>query len=92
MRVTVAVAGVLLLASAGFAPAAEERVKASPEMEKKALEILELRCTHCHGRDKFQASNFSADEWNAVLQRMMEKGAKLSGDELDVLRHGRPWK
>jgi cytochrome c2 len=59
------------------------------EASRRALEILNQKCTSCHTNERFSAKAFTPDEWNAVLQRMVGKGAQLSGDELDVLRHMR---
>ena len=59
------------------------------DMSAKALEILNRRCTVCHTSERFSARAFTSDEWNAVLQRMVAKGAQVSGGELDVLRHWR---
>lgn len=62
---------------------------AEEEASRRALEILNQKCTACHTNERFSARAFTPEEWNAVLERMVGKGAKLSGDELDVLRHWR---
>lgn len=59
------------------------------DLSKRALEVLNQKCTACHGAERFEAKAFTPEEWGAVLERMVAKGAKLSGDELDVLRHWR---
>ncbi len=61
----------------------------SEDLSQRAVEILNRKCTVCHGAERFDARSFSAAEWNAVIDRMVGKGAKLSGEELDVLRHWR---
>ena len=61
----------------------------SEDLSKKALSILNEKCTVCHGAERFEARHFSAEEWGRVIDSMMAKGAKLSGEEADVLRHWR---
>ncbi|GAB6063038.1 hypothetical protein [Deferrisoma palaeochoriense] len=62
-------------------------IKPSEDLSAEALEILNAKCTVCHTSERFEARQFTAEEWNEVLERMVTKGARLSGDELDVLRH-----
>ncbi|MBI5016471.1 MAG: hypothetical protein HZB55_13405 [Deltaproteobacteria bacterium] len=59
------------------------------DLSKKALEILNAKCTVCHTAERFSSKAFTPEEWNAVVDRMVTKGAKLSGNELDVIRHWR---
>ena len=59
------------------------------EAGRRALEILNQKCTVCHTNERFSTKDFTPEEWNGVLDRMVGKGAKLTGDELDVLRHMR---
>lgn len=61
----------------------------SEDLSKRALAILNEKCTVCHGAERFEARHFTAEAWNQVIDRMVAKGAKLSGDEMDVLRHFR---
>ncbi|MEW6489974.1 MAG: hypothetical protein AB1578_18950 [Thermodesulfobacteriota bacterium] len=57
------------------------------DLSQRALAILNERCTVCHGAERFEARHFSEQEWNRVLDAMVGLGARLSGDEMDVLRH-----
>ena len=59
------------------------------DLSRKAVAILNEKCTVCHTAERFEARAFSPEEWNRVIERMVTKGAKLSGDEMDVLRHFR---
>lgn len=61
----------------------------SEDLSKRALAILSEKCTVCHPAERFEARHFSAQEWNRVIESMVAKGARLSGDEMDVLRHWR---
>jgi len=59
------------------------------DLSKRALAILNEKCTVCHGAERFEARQFTPEEWSRVIESMVGKGAKLSGDEMDVLRHFR---
>lgn len=59
------------------------------DVSKKALEILNQRCTTCHGAERFSARAFTGQEWSEVVDKMVARGAKLSGEELELLRHWR---
>ncbi len=59
------------------------------DLGQRALEILNQRCVACHTAERFEKTQFTAEEWNLVIDRMVAKGAKLSGDEMDVVRHWR---
>lgn len=57
------------------------------DLSLRALAILNERCTVCHGAERFEARHFNEEEWNRVLDSMVGLGARLSGEEMDVLRH-----
>jgi hypothetical protein len=59
------------------------------DLSKKALALLNSKCTVCHTAERFSARAFTPEEWNAVVDRMVKKGVQLSGSELDVVRHWR---
>ena len=59
----------------------------SEDLSQRALEILNDRCVVCHTAERFEKREFTPEQWNLVIDRMVVKGAKLSGDELDLLRH-----
>ena len=92
------VTGVLFAASALLACKGEEPkpaqsasalVMSQEDLSAEALKILNRRCTACHNSERFSSRDFSPEEWNSVLERMVAKGAALSGEEMDVLRHWR---
>jgi len=64
----------------------------SEDLSQRALAILNQKCTTCHTAERFEARDFSPEEWNRVVESMVAKGAQLSGDEMDVLRHWRETK
>lgn len=57
------------------------------DLSRRALALLNERCTVCHGTERFEARHFSQEEWNRVLDAMVGRGARLSREEMDVLRH-----
>ncbi|MGD8717909.1 MAG: hypothetical protein PVH29_03705 [Candidatus Zixiibacteriota bacterium] len=67
------------------APAAEEAPD-PPAIEKPAGEkLVEERCAACHGLDRVEGESASAEEWAEIVDEMIEKGAKLNGEERDVV-------
>lgn len=65
------------LASAGIACAAEKA--------PAGAELLEKRCSVCHPSARAKSAKKSAAQWDAIVTRMVGKGAKLSGDEKKAL-------
>jgi hypothetical protein len=47
--------------------------------------LLEARCTTCHNLDRVDAQDLDFAGWVAVIQRMIDKGARLSAEEKTVL-------
>jgi cytochrome c2 len=92
-------AAVLLAAVAFFCACSREEPKPAlsgnaltmlqEDVSGRALEILNRRCATCHTSERSASRDFNPEEWNAVLGRMLGKGAALSGDERDVLRRWR---
>ena len=72
--------GVCVLASA--APAgAQGPNDILPEAPAKALVVR--ACTACHQAPQIVAKRLSADEWDAMLGKMVDRGATLTEDEQD---------
>jgi mono/diheme cytochrome c family protein len=55
----------------------------SPELDGE--ELLEARCTGCHGLDLVQAASKSEAEWTSTVDRMIGKGADLTEAEAQAL-------
>jgi len=51
----------------------------SPAMQGKML--LEQRCTVCHSLDRVNAMNTDQAGWDKIIDRMIQKGAKLNAEE-----------
>jgi len=59
-------------------------------IEKKAHDVIEKRCTKCHGEERIKAAFTSGKDMRAIQREMQRRGAKLSGSEQEVL--GIYWK
>lgn len=47
--------------------------------------LLEQRCTGCHSLEKAQSGQRDLAGWQAVVDKMIQKGARLNEDEAKVL-------
>lgn len=47
--------------------------------------LLEERCTVCHGLDRTTAAQKTRDQWEQTVVRMVNKGAQLNEEELEIL-------
>ena len=63
------------------------KLKQPADLSDQALNILNTKCVVCHTAERFEKRQFTAQQWDEVIQRMVAKGAQLSGDEMKVLRH-----
>jgi len=52
---------------------------------KNSAELLEQRCSACHPASRATNKKKTAEEWEATVKRMMDKGAKLSEEEKQTL-------
>lgn len=48
-------------------------------------QLLQQRCTACHNRDRVNSAEFDREGWETVVDRMIDKGAKLSAEERTTL-------
>src|SRR5262245_13222216 len=53
--------------------------------EGPGKQILESRCSGCHGPDVVRTYRHSAEEWQDEVTSMIDMGAKVSDDEFAVL-------
>ena len=50
--------------------------------------IVDNACSKCHGIKRVESANKNASEWEATLNRMIKKGAKVAPEERDsVLKY-----
>lgn len=55
------------------------------DLEKQATEIIELRCTKCHTDAQIKAAVSAGKDMGVIVEQMEQRGAKLSGNEKEVL-------
>lgn len=60
------------------------QVPSAPEVVSGA-ELLQERCTSCHGLDRVERESYSQAEWDASVERMRGYGAELTDDEAQTL-------
>jgi len=56
--------------------------------QKEFIEIRNTKCVLCHPASRFEKRDFTQEEWNAILDKMVNHGLDLDANQLDVLRHG----
>jgi cytochrome c553 len=76
-----AVAGMPAMAAVSAAPGEGHRLEGGSTFQ----EIIEARCTICHTRERVDAAIRSQAELDALVQRMIERGAILSERDRKVL-------
>ncbi len=62
----------------------KETTTSTPETSDGAT-LLQERCTPCHGVDVIEREKLTQDQWDQVVNNMVRKGAKLTGDEQQTL-------
>jgi cytochrome c5 len=69
-------------------PAAQQEPADAEAAQESAIDgktLLEERCTGCHSLEKAQSGERDLAGWQAVIDDMIEKGAKLNEEEAKVL-------
>ncbi len=65
------------------APALQQPTPAAPTVEGR--ELLESRCVTCHSLDKVTTHTGTAEEWDVIVTRMVNRGADLTDAEKNIL-------
>jgi cytochrome c5 len=60
-------------------------IQAQKLPDGKGKEIIEAACDGCHGVDQIIGRAWSAEKWNEVVKKMVEKGAVLSDEEFKTV-------
>ena len=47
--------------------------------------LLEERCTTCHALSKVTSTTASLEEWESIVENMIQRGANLSDEEKTIL-------
>ena len=80
MKIRFAILVLTLLVAAAAQAAGEGK-----DLEMKAKEIIELRCTKCHTDAQITAAVSAGKDMGAIVQQMEQRGAKLTTNEKEVL-------
>lgn len=70
----------LLAACLAYTASAQDQL---PEGEGK--KVVEKLCNDCHGPENYTKKKHTKDEWEKVIQDMVEKGASGTDQELDTV-------
>lgn len=57
----------------------------TPEPAVNAAALLRERCASCHTLDRVEQSRKTAEEWERTVNRMVGRGARLTGEEKQAL-------
>jgi competence protein ComEA len=57
----------------------------TPLPEGEGKKLVERICTQCHGPENFTKKKLSKQEWEKVVDDMVEKGAEGTDAELDTV-------
>ena len=68
-----------------FVVAAAHAAGEGKDLEKKAADIIELKCTKCHTDAQINAAVSAGKDMGVIVQQMEQRGAKLSTNEKEVL-------
>jgi len=52
---------------------------------KKALAIIDKKCTRCHSKEKIDIALSSGKDMNVIQKEMEKRGSRLSSKEREVL-------
>ena len=69
-----------------LAACAQPAATAAPSGDKSEAEILiDERCSRCHSTSRVYNGNYSADQWSAIFDNMIAKGADVSEEEKSLM-------
>lgn len=66
----------------GQAPAAQT---AAAGADGRAQELLQSVCVACHNLNRVQTKNLAESDWRLIVDRMKDRGAELSDEDVSVL-------
>ena len=53
--------------------------------EGKGKDVVEEHCTVCHGTANFTSSRFSRQDWEFVVNDMIDRGAQINEDDAKII-------
>ena len=72
----------LLLAAVALAASAQQP---PPLPDGEGKKVVEKICLDCHGPETFTSKKHTKEEWDKVINDMVEKGAQGTEQELDQI-------
>ncbi|WP_291321404.1 hypothetical protein [Desulfonatronospira sp.] len=57
----------------------------SADNSKAGENLVNHHCDSCHGLDRVQAARKTLEEWESTVQRMMNYGAGIDGEEKQLI-------
>jgi len=87
MRVTLLVllVGMLFVGACAPTPAATVTEAPAPGADPEGQALLQANCTECHSLSRVERASKTAEEWMNTVNSMVDYGAVLSAEELDIL-------
>lgn len=59
-------------------------------LDPKGEQLLAENCTKCHDSGKYRGRVYSVEEWNDLLKKMVERGAKFNFDDMKAVKWYKP--
>ena len=53
--------------------------------EGKGKDVVENTCTDCHSLERVKAQRLDEEGWNGIIREMMETGASINPDDIQVI-------
>ena len=64
-----------------------QKARAAQEQTPEYVNLLNTKCITCHTNDRWEKKDFTAEQWEEILQRMRAKGAQITEEEMKILLH-----
>ncbi|MEW6716599.1 MAG: hypothetical protein AB1345_03720 [Chloroflexota bacterium] len=81
----VLVVAITVLLSACGSPSPQPPASPQPSSPTDGSTLLQERCTECHSLARVEQAQKNLDEWERVVNSMINKGAQLNEDEKALL-------
>ena len=85
-RVTVTAATIAMAATmTALADQGEGSAAPSEQQQQAGKDLVTERCTRCHAIGVIEARQGTAQEWHEIIERMINNGAQVTQEEVDVI-------
>jgi competence protein ComEA len=75
----------ILTASLLFVGGCAAQTPTSSDPDAAAAQLVQTKCTMCHGIDRIKAASHDAAGWQSTIARMKAKGAQVSAAEVQTI-------